>query len=494
MPERRKTRKLETHRALIDQRTRLVDLGGGVLLGVGSLFILSNVLHGYHASNPTLIALAFGGLVALVLRTLGKIDLALMLVVATTLVGSVATGLATGDFVRILPWWSYFVLYAAVAYDSLRASVFIGVLFTAVAAVMALLLPTEIIPKQLAVATMAPAATALVVGFNSVSRRRLVDDLSRALDEVTTLHGILPICMYCKKLRDDDGAWQAAEAYVAIHTGAQFATGECESCLSKSGHSTDASGVLEALPVTATPAEIARAALGRQRRTLLGLALALVTVPPGFFAIVNIFRGYWDPLPFQLGTTLLGLALALALRRGLAADKGLLIVVGLMVAGATSITLAAGDFLRIFPAWPTLIFFASIAFDRLWTTIFAMAALVALAAVLMVVAPGVGIPNQLLAAILMPTMTAFVTGFMASSRRRLHGELVETLSKVRDIRGVLPFCTRCKKLRDEAGVWQQLEVYVTAHSDAHFSHGVCEECLPKLEADLGISMKQANAG
>ncbi len=64
-------------------------------------------------------------------------------------------------------------------------------------------------------------------------REKLIKELQDALAEVKTLRGILPICMYCKKIRDDEGAWTQLELYIKEHTGADFSHGMCEPCAAK---------------------------------------------------------------------------------------------------------------------------------------------------------------------------------------------------------------------------------------------------------------------
>ena len=61
-------------------------------------------------------------------------------------------------------------------------------------------------------------------------RRRLVSELQTALAEVRTLQGILPICSYCRKIRDDDDNWQTMERYVSQRTDAQFSHSICPTC------------------------------------------------------------------------------------------------------------------------------------------------------------------------------------------------------------------------------------------------------------------------
>ena len=60
-----------------------------------------------------------------------------------------------------------------------------------------------------------------------------VEELRQALDEIRTLRGIVPICSYCKKIRDDEGYWNQVEKYVSDHTEAKFSHGICPACFEK---------------------------------------------------------------------------------------------------------------------------------------------------------------------------------------------------------------------------------------------------------------------
>lgn len=59
-------------------------------------------------------------------------------------------------------------------------------------------------------------------------------------------------------------------------------------------------------------------------------------------------------------------------------------------------------------------------------------------------------------------------------------ELSEALGKVKTLKGLLPICASCKKIRDDRGYWTQIESYLYKHSDAEFSHGICPDCSKKL--------------
>lgn len=58
-------------------------------------------------------------------------------------------------------------------------------------------------------------------------------ELQRAMDEIKTLRGIIPICMYCKEIRDDAGYWNQLEEYLCRHTDAQLSHGICDKCFEK---------------------------------------------------------------------------------------------------------------------------------------------------------------------------------------------------------------------------------------------------------------------
>lgn len=58
-------------------------------------------------------------------------------------------------------------------------------------------------------------------------------------------------------------------------------------------------------------------------------------------------------------------------------------------------------------------------------------------------------------------------------------ELQKTIAEVKTLQGLIPICAHCKKIRDDKGYWNQIEIYISRHSDAAFSHGICPECIKK---------------
>jgi hypothetical protein len=71
-------------------------------------------------------------------------------------------------------------------------------------------------------------------------------------------------------------------------------------------------------------------------------------------------------------------------------------------------------------------------------------------------------------------------------------------AELRTLRGIIPICSHCRKVRSEVGDWEQLEFYVHAHSDAQFSHGICPECVdehyPESEFAKALSPRDSGRG
>lgn len=69
-------------------------------------------------------------------------------------------------------------------------------------------------------------------------------------------------------------------------------------------------------------------------------------------------------------------------------------------------------------------------------------------------------------------------------REKLIIELQTALSEIKTLRGLLPICMNCHKIRTEHGAWNKLETYISKHSDAEFSHGICPDCFDKQMKEI----------
>ena len=68
---------------------------------------------------------------------------------------------------------------------------------------------------------------------------------------------------------------------------------------------------------------------------------------------------------------------------------------------------------------------------------------------------------------------------MERERDNLVEALQKALNEIKTLRGILPLCSFCKRIRDDKGYWEQVDVYISKYSDADISHSICPECLKK---------------
>ncbi len=73
-------------------------------------------------------------------------------------------------------------------------------------------------------------------------------------------------------------------------------------------------------------------------------------------------------------------------------------------------------------------------------------------------------------------------------KQRLTQELQTALNDVKILSGLLPICSSCKNVRDDNGYWNKIETYISRHSDADFSHGICPDCAKKLYPDIDLDL------
>nr|NJM03683.1 hypothetical protein [Desulfobacula sp.] len=59
-------------------------------------------------------------------------------------------------------------------------------------------------------------------------------------------------------------------------------------------------------------------------------------------------------------------------------------------------------------------------------------------------------------------------------------DLTIALDEIKTLKGIVPICSGCKKIRDDKGYWNLLESYIEKHSEASFTHGMCPECMEKF--------------
>ena len=80
----------------------------------------------------------------------------------------------------------------------------------------------------------------------------------------------------------------------------------------------------------------------------------------------------------------------------------------------------------------------------------------------------------------------------ANERQKLLSQIEQSRSEIKTLRGYLPICASCKKIRDDKGYWTQIEAYISARSDVEFSHGLCLDCFHRLYPDLPLPGDEAS--
>ncbi|RPI01810.1 MAG: PAS domain S-box protein [Ignavibacteriae bacterium] len=74
--------------------------------------------------------------------------------------------------------------------------------------------------------------------------------------------------------------------------------------------------------------------------------------------------------------------------------------------------------------------------------------------------------------------------WLEEDKQKLMNKLQEALSHIKELKGLLPICCNCKKIRNDKGYWQVVEGYIIEHTDATFTHGVCPDCMKTLYPDI----------
>jgi DNA-binding response OmpR family regulator len=77
-------------------------------------------------------------------------------------------------------------------------------------------------------------------------------------------------------------------------------------------------------------------------------------------------------------------------------------------------------------------------------------------------------------------------------QQKLISQLKEALAEIKTLKGFIPICASCKKIRDDEGYWNQLEDYISKRTDAVFSHGLCPDCVEKYRAEMKEPSKKRN--
>jgi ligand-binding sensor domain-containing protein len=136
-------------------------------------------------------------------------------------------------------------------------------------------------------------------------------------------------------------------------------------------------------------------------------------------------------------------------------------------AGSYSVEVAS-RFDRAGADWTDPLTAVVIVAPRAWETVWAKIALIGFVAVIMI------------------ALVRWRTERLATRAAELEKAVTEALSSAKVLRGLLPICAHCKKVRDDGGYWTRIEDYISRHSEADFSHGFCPDCVEKHYGELDM--------
>lgn len=310
-----------------------------------------------------------------------------------------------------------------------------------------------------------------------IHEKRLLD---RAVSDVETLHGFLPICASCKSIRDDKGYWSTLDAYLSEHSLAEIAEAQCPDCRPRD-QSTRIVKTREALLPTQKVPQVAEGPL--QRLGYLSFCLTITALVAMLFGIFDL----WDGRPMkgglEIGAGFVFLILLplnrhvthrVPLDHGYALSASALLLYELATRGSQHHALL---WMLVMP----YVFYAIL--PKSAGTAWALILLIATA----IIGLGVGAPGYLSPAVLgylsFYSAVAWICFLLQSygekAKRRLQKEtmaLADTLERVTTLRGLIPLCPACKNIRDDLGFWKQVESYLMEETGTTLSHGLCPDC------------------
>ena len=261
-------------------------------------------------------------------------------------------------------------------------------------------------------------------------------------------------------------------------------------------------------PVTETPTEISALRLDNDRRVVRAIFIILLVVVTLLVTMdVLVVRGSWlARLPLlgvrvlMLGVIFYGIFGVVRARTARAFEHSLLITTGAGVLVELALRLLRPPD-NITPVWLEIVLvlgcYAILPNRPAFQAIVAITLSIGTSLILLFYNVGISTTDRV--GIILTLVIANVVGFVASrervsrqlreerawrNERDAKLELQRAHSEIRILRGLLPTCAHCRRVRTEQGEWQAMERFVSEHSEAHFSHGFCPECLAQHYPDM----------
>lgn len=95
------------------------------------------------------------------------------------------------------------------------------------------------------------------------------------------------------------------------------------------------------------------------------------------------------------------------------------------------------------------------------------------------------VKNEITSTLLLRSMQYAIERLrIALEKEQLFANLQDAMAQIKTLSGLLPICANCKKIRNDKGYWERIETYISHHTEAQFTHGICPECVKTLYPEL----------
>ena len=327
---------------------------------------------------------------------------------------------------------------------------------------------------------------------------RATEVLQEATRTLNTMEGLIPICSYCKKIRQDERYWQNLETYLRNNTSAHISSGYCPKCAeiqAPQQHNEDDTCTV-AVSEMSLDSDISAKI---KRWTSIGFLSAGVLVLWGLAAL-EIIRRRPENAVFYLTVSLpyMGcIALHKKNRWRLIADNVFIgSIVILVFQQVTSVQQNTFALFWLFVVPITANFLAGLRTGKIWSGI-------ALILLIILFNSSIKDPTGSLNPEFKFKFTAFfailsVLAYMMERIQEQYAEAVldrlaslkQTYRSIRTLKGLVPVCASCKSIRDDAGFWTSMEDYLAENTDLKLSHGICPRCLKVHFPDVYKEMRE----
>ncbi|MBU1536177.1 hypothetical protein KKF84_12710 [Myxococcota bacterium] len=320
------------------------------------------------------------------------------------------------------------------------------------------------------------------------------DHLNNATERIQTLGRLIPICSYCKRMKDKTGYWMDLGRFLSENTKAQVSYGLCETC-SQEPASADSDN-----PLPDEPAPNLLTIPSDFHPLFVLLASLVVSVTTAAFSIRDLIMGNVTKAVVQMiFVVIISLVSFLKWRKKGPSIANHIVVLGIFLVVALPYFGQRPEFVEIvwfflFP--PLAIYITGATMGSLWSLLLlAFAQLVFLQVSFLSTVPYTA-PFHLFFSV-----SFLVLVFLSWNSERLRGRIMATLlnrrkklelayENIHSLKGLVPVCAKCHSIRNDEGFWTNVEKHFHDFTDLQLTHGICRDCMKREFPEIWAHMSQ----